>query len=380
MYSKFDPWWEHQAYMKIIKINFTKITTFPIKNLRNKSCLEPFGSVSIDPNGDIRMCGCSAWMPTVVGNIFKSSLDHILDSPLAIDIRNSIRDGSYKYCNEKTCGMIVNDLLPTVDQFLLGPAESRSAQLKLFFDESSPKISNTFFIAGDLTCNLSCPSCRTTVINNSDHTDEQNKNLINIFTKNLESKNLEDGVDIRLSTSGEVLASPLLLGFLESFDIKKYPKTRFHLQSNGLLFKTRWHRIEHLKNNISSITITADSNTKSVYEKLRRGGKFEQLVDNLAFIQKLKTEIDFDFSIRSVLQVNNIEQVESFYQWSKNFGANFVEYVRIANWGTYSPEEFDLIDVLNYNHTLYSKSINRIQNLKKDHSDVILFGFNLDSP
>ena len=60
----------------------------------------------------------------------------------------------------------------------------------------------------------------------------------------------DEEIQITLSTSGEVFASPLLLGFLETFPIEQYPNARFRIQTNGLLLKKRWNRISHLRDKI----------------------------------------------------------------------------------------------------------------------------------
>ena len=87
-----------------------QLITFPEKNYHNKVCLTPFDTIQIGPTGNVSLCGCSGWMPSIIGNILNNTLDEILNSSAAKKIRQSIRDGSYRYCNEKTCGVIVTGL------------------------------------------------------------------------------------------------------------------------------------------------------------------------------------------------------------------------------------------------------------------------------
>lgn len=335
--------------------------------IRNRVCLEPFGNIEIDSFGNVRLCGCASWMPIQIGNIFKNTIEELLASKLAINIRNSIRDGSYRYCNKNTCGFIANDWLLHADKL-----NDQDVRVKLFKDETMPKTPVRYFIAGDRTCNLSCPSCRTHVIANHEIVIEQNKQIVDILNKQLFSGSTNERIFIHVSTSGEVFASPLLLSFLENFSLERYPRAVFRIQTNGLLLKRRWHRIEFLKDHIENITVTTDSCTKNVYEKLRRGGIFEDLIENLEFLSTLNV----DFNMRMVVQKDNYNEIENFYHWSKQFGATQVEYTRLTNWGTFTNNEFLELDVLNPKHSLYDKAVEHIHNLRNRYNDILLFGFN----
>ena len=88
---------------------------FPNKNLAGKYCLAPFIQVAIDIHGDVRLCGCESWLPTIIGNIFRSNIVEILSGTPAQTIRQSIINGSFEYCNENTCGIIRHGHLNEID-------------------------------------------------------------------------------------------------------------------------------------------------------------------------------------------------------------------------------------------------------------------------
>jgi MoaA/NifB/PqqE/SkfB family radical SAM enzyme len=352
-----------------------QLITFPEKNYHNKVCLTPFDTIQIGPTGNVSLCGCSGWMPSIIGNILNNTLDEILNSSAAKKIRQSIRDGSYRYCNEKTCGVIANNQL--IDLQTLTPDEWMPGW-ELFNNDAVEKFPTQYFIAGDLTCNLSCPSCRTKIIKNSEFITNKNNQLLDVFNKNIFNKKSDKHINITLSTSGEVFASSLLLSFLINFPLENYPNVNFRIQTNGLLLKNRWDKINKIANNITQIAVTADSSIPSVYEKLRRGGKFEDLEENLKFIANLKRTFQIDFKLRMVVQKDNYDEIEKFYHWGKAFGANGIEYTGIKNWHTYTPDDFKEIDVLNKSHPLYDKTTEQLSKLKETYSDVVFFGFNLD--
>ena len=143
--------------------------------------------------------------------------------------------------------------------------------------------------------------------------------------------------------------------------------------SNGLLLKKRWNRISHLRDKIDLITVTTDSCTKLTYEKLRRGGKFEDLVENLEYINQLQLPLVF----RMVVQQENYQEITPFYHWAKSFDATEIEYTRITNWGTYTDEEFLEKQIWNESHPMFNdflielKKIAYLYNTINNMNDII---------
>ena len=88
---------------------------FPIKQLQGQYCLSPFVSLTVDVRGNAALCGCFFWMPIQIGNLLKTPLQDLLKSKLAQDIRQSNISGTYEFCNEKTCGVINNNQLKTIE-------------------------------------------------------------------------------------------------------------------------------------------------------------------------------------------------------------------------------------------------------------------------
>jgi MoaA/NifB/PqqE/SkfB family radical SAM enzyme len=351
------------------KVFTIKPNLFPKKNFKDLYCPDPFETVQIDQAGNVRLCGCENWHPQQIGNIFQQSLVEIFNSKLANQIRQSIRDGSYIYCNEQTCGSIINQTLIPLDK--LDPELQKKFTTCDYFE-----MPYTFYIAGDDTCNLSCPSCRTRVIDKNEYNLTQNSAALNILNEQIFNGSSDKNITIKLSTSGEVFASTLLMEFVSKFNIQNYPKAEFWFQSNGLLISSRWNRIAHIADHIQNFTITADSCTKATYEKLRRGGKFEKLLDNLNFLKIKKHQHHFHFMLRIVVQYDNYSELEQFYNFAKSYDVDLVEYVRITNWNTYSQEQFSSIDVLDARHPLYDTVSSKLKVLHQ-RPDVKIYGATL---
>ena len=290
------------------------------------------------------MCGCAAWMPTTIGNIFKNTIEDLLSSPLARSIRESIRQGTYRYCNEVTCGIIANNQLLTPEQ--LAP-DFRQRVMDPMADVSLPK---EIFLAGDLTCNLSCPSCRTEVIKTSREFVDKQRQLGDQLRKNLFSRPSDREISLRLSSSGEVFASPLLLEFVNEIPVDDYPNLQLKLHSNGLLCERNWHRLGVAQDRVERITVTVDACQADTYERLRRGGKWVRMMRSLRWLQQKKHSNGMKLILRMVVQKDNYMEMQGFYDLAQAHDADAVEYCRITNWGTFSAGEFQDVDVFDQHH------------------------------
>lgn len=340
--------------------------TFRDKGFAGKYCLSPFISMQINTTGDVFLCGCSGWLPTPVGNIFIDSIETILSSKLATQIRQSIIDGSYIYCNERTCGVIQNNQLNQIDSI---PCNV----LPLLEDSTKYNVPHEISLAGDITCNLSCPSCRTQVSKPSAEFKEKQIALGNILQSNLFSTPTAQNIMLTLSTSGELFASTLLLQFLARIDINLFPNLTLNIQTNGLLCPTKWHQLGEFSTRIKRITVTIDAASKDIYEKLRRGGKWEDMLAAMEFLQLKKEELGFSLHSRMVAQYDNYKEILDFFNLSKSYNADVVEYMRISNWGSFTSHEFTQVDVFDPLHTEYSNAIEELAKIK-EFDDIFLAG------
>jgi MoaA/NifB/PqqE/SkfB family radical SAM enzyme len=337
--------------------------------------MDPFTTANVDLYGDVRLCSCSVWMPTTVGNIKENTIEEILNSELASDIRQSIRNGTYEYCNESTCGIINNNrLLEEKDIVRDDGNDNAKSTYDRVFDTEVVEPPRQITLSGDLICNLSCPSCRSSVITETDEEKHDRAGIISNINKNLFSGKDDRWVTIYLSLGGELFASPLMLDFIKDFPVDRYPKAEFKIQSNGLLIKKRWDRIKHLEKNIFNITITADSQDSDTYKKLRRGGQFSTLVENLEFLAQLKKELGFQLVLRMVLQKDNASEIEQFFNFAMKYEADSVEYQFLQNRGTFSDVEFRELNVLNPEHELHNQIVEDLRRLKsKYQSKVVIY-------
>ena len=356
-----------QQECKILKI--IPIIKFSKKNFKNQICLSPYVSVEIDLEGNTRLCGCASWMPTQVGNIFENTIESILSNSLSRDIRKSISSGTYEYCNEKNCGIITQNQLQTIDNT---PMEIKP----LIEDPSKYIIPHEIVIAGDIVCNLSCPSCRTHVIKPDKDKKIKYIELGKKLKQNLFSIPTDKKIRLLVSTSGEVFSSTMLLSFLSSIPINDFPNLELLLQTNGLLAEKNWHHLGNMQKKVHAITVTVDAARKDTYEKLRRGGKWEDIKRSLQWLSYKKQESEMQFNLRMVAQLDNYHEVVEFYNMAKEFNVDRIEYVRISNWNTFGPGEFAKIDVFNDQHPQYNRAQYLIDSIKHDPAVWLAGGIN----
>lgn len=341
---------------------------FKDKSFIGKFCSAPFENIEILPTGEVGICGCTGWMPTTVGNILKNNIVDILKSQLVFKIRKSILDGTYQYCNELSCKLIKNNELIDINEL----ADQQRKSLEEFDIKKELFLPKRIFFSGDLTCNLSCPSCRVKIIKYPSDEIEKQKKLIDVFYKNLFSVPNNILEELVISTSGEIFASDTLLGLLKKISIKDFPNLKLHLQTNGLLMKKRWSYLQDWRDRVNIVNLTADSCFKKTYEKLRRGGNFEILVDVLKWFKQEKKGKNIHLIIKSVMQKDNYNEILDFYNFYKNLGADEIHYTRIGDWGTYG-KNFQHVDVFNKKHPQYNEALKKIE-LIKNLKDVKIIG------
>ena len=319
------------------------IKTFPIKQFQGQYCLSPFVMIEVTLNGDVRMCGCDAWMPTTIGNLTKNTLQDMLASELAQKIRQSIVDGSYSYCNEKLCGVITNNTLNTID---IVPPNIAA----LFGDVSKFTMPHHISVQGDETCNLSCPSCRTQVKKTPPEQQQAQQLVGKIISDNLFSQATDQRIKLEVSGTGEVFASPMLMNFINSIDLLKFPNLELDIGTNGLMCEQNWHRLGTMQQSVKKITVSIDAAEASTYEKIRRGGDWQSLLNAMKFLQNKKHQQGIALHTRMIVQQQNYLEMESFYQLCQQFDVDVVEYSRLQNWGTWRGLQFKSHDVVDHTH------------------------------
>lgn len=328
--------------------------------INNFICDVPFTYLEIHDR-DVYGC-CPSWLTIPYGKT--NNLTEVWNGEVANLVRESILDGSYKYCSKTEC--------PYLSQFISeGSTKTFKKNENIKFNINGPSTINFAF---DRSCNLSCPSCRNEVFlpTNSDIKifEDKMNNIIDVFGKSIKL--------LYLCGSADPFASKTLKNLLLNFDRTKFPNVKsIHLHTNGLLLtEEMWNKLSDIHDLIQTIEISVDAATKETYEKIRRGGKWELLMKNLHFISSLKLN---SVRLSFVVQDCNYMEMEKFNNLVvKIFNNNATTFFnKITNWGTYTDSEFQQKQIWSESHPNFDKfliqlsKINKVYNCRHNMYDII---------
>lgn len=310
-------------------------------------CTQPFEFAEIFDH-KMFMC-CPNWLPEDLGN--PNNILENFKSEKAQAIRDSMLDGSYKYCIESRCPKLTGLKEGKTTGFI---PKSEYIKRKDEFENQYPHQLKYNF---DQSCNLRCPSCRLTFINYEGKERERTEELI----QNIEDQVGEELTHIECTGSGDAFFSRTFRKWMMRFDPTKYPKLQsIHLHTNGTLWnESNWVRMQNVHRFVKSCEISVDAACKDTYEnKTRLGGKWDKLMSNLEYISNIPTLRNVTLSF--VVQNDNYTEMKDFYNLAgKIFGGKNKEwsvfYNRVVNWGHWSKEKFDSVDVGNPNHSEFKE-------------------------
>ena len=325
--------------------------------MKIRFCPRPYNHIHCDPEGYVRIC---SWMDVPIGNLLDEDIHAIWHGEKAAKLRESFRDGSFRFCRATSCPFLENDSLEYID--------SEDYEKKAII-EDIPKSIN---IANDFVCNHSCPSCRQGIYHATaeylDKFDRAAKQLIPL---------LNQADDFSACGNGDLFASPHMLSMLSQVKPQK-STCRISLETNGALFDEKhWDKIKHFGDYNLSVVVTPNSFRKDVYEYLSGNhNDYEKLMDNLYFIKELhEKKIINRYEISIVVQdVNYLELPDFSQRCIEDFGVDAVVVKPIYNWFKMPDEEFWFKDVLNPLHPYHASWQKMMKNPILNDSHVYLWG------
>lgn len=287
------------------------------------TCNKPFNTLWIGEGGTTRLCGCPDHLDISCGNVGVTAINDIWNSPLAKIIRLSVLNKTYTFCSRELCrefnGLKDNSKLL-----------KRSNEV----ENESP---TTIKVANDYVCNLHCPSCRKNIyVKNNDDIELE---ISTCTEKLLESKWLDKASVVAIGASGETFLSKNYKRILYDENVKG---NSIQIMTNGTLFtEDEWNKLEGKYKHIS-FSVSIDAVTKETYDKVRCGGNFERLMENMKFLSKLRKDKKVDsVMVNMIVQKANYKEIPDFIRWAKEMEFDTAYLSNIWNWGTYSEEEFE---------------------------------------
>jgi hypothetical protein len=299
--------------------------------LKQFVCPNPFRQFNIADNGEVQVC-CGSWLPTAIGQFLDEPIEQIINSPVARDIRKSVVEGGYKYCNHLECGPMIQAALPPRDQVERSPIGYAVTDP----DHGVRHIERLTFEL-DKSCNLSCPSCRTELI-----TEKASLSFHKMRAVEEKLKPLLPNIRVlHLNPAGELFSSRASRKVLELIDDERCPDLQLEIISNGTLFtEAEWNRYPGIHNKVTSIRISTDAACKATFEKLRRLGNYETFLENVRFLSRLRRSgvvgmLWFSFTY----QLDNFREMREFVDFCDEMNADFALFERLLNFA-FTHEEY----------------------------------------
>lgn len=303
--------------------------------LAKHRCSIPFKRLETSISGGVFLC-CQAWLPARVGDWHSNtSVDQLAASPLARNVRDSISNGSYRYCNWISCPKITNR---AVDEGPVGHAYP-----------------SDIFLSHDESCNLSCPSCRSEVRAAApSFADEVRSPFLEDLTSRLKSADT-----VKVTGSGDPFASRYFRRLLRDTHSSN---RNLYIHTNALLLNPRAYSALRLAHRIKTLEISVDAASAGTYESIRRGGNFGKLLKNLQFVRQLREAGEVPYlQMDFVVQDENFQEMEEFVGMCRAHKADRIFFSKLRNWHTYTDAEFLSRNVCSALHRNFDSLLRLIQ-------------------
>lgn len=319
-----------------------------------QQCRIPWNTLGINSNGDCYICQSPSWIPLFVGNILETDdIFTVLNSDTARSIRQEILDRTYLYCNSRICGFF-SHVDPTAykNSSLMGDPRFLLQNTLTLVKEIPSELIFDF----DYTCNLTCKSCRTTVINwNTDHVRRPVNDLIVKQIKHLIVDQIKDQPITVRWCGGEPFISDVYSELLTYISNANKKNIEHVIQTNGHYLQKNSLLLTDLLPTVKELRISFDAASRATYHRVRSGGSWDLLLANVgwarAYIDQLGvgTQLIADF----VVQRENYREIPEFVALCKQLGIDRFNLQKMWNWGTADQVAFDSNNVYNKQHPEY---------------------------
>ncbi|MHB8837309.1 MAG: radical SAM protein, partial [Candidatus Methylomirabilia bacterium] len=310
--------------------------------LRGKFCSRPFEWLEIQ--GRVASFCCPGWVRGGNVSLEGRSVREVWNGPEAQALRASILDGTFRFCLREECpfmnqrvertwesgGPPFRDQREVTDGRLLRIIDRRATIL-----EDGPLTLNCGY---DRTCTLSCPSCRREPI----ALGAQAAAEIEQFQDRILDEIGPGLHTLHLAGTGDPFASRIYRDLLRSLPQRGLGGLEVHLNTNAQLWTPElWATLAPASRQVRTAHISVDAAAAATYERNRRGGSWETLQRNLAFVSGLRRSGALRFvTLSFVVQANNFREMPAFVELVERLGFDLVYFHKLCNWGSYSREEY----------------------------------------
>lgn len=343
--------------------NFIDARAFPVRpsdlmkqilNAKSKTkwqCHYPFEHVRIVPTGQYSYCFFAEAERIGLGNIkYQDYLDYERSIILKL-VRLSVLNGTYVFCDPNRCSKVRKaNLSEEIEEYQILDSKDYLKALSVDIDDS---------------CNLHCVSCRNMIVN---YESRQKQVLTDrIIDQILPTINI-----LFIAGNGELFLSPYYKQILYSKNYKQL-KGIMTLSNGTLCDKEIWQHIVELADGNVISSFSVDAATEETYKKIRRGGNFKKVEENIKYVCSLRKNGRIKrIFLNFVIQKENYKELEQFVIWGKKMGVDYFNITFLDNWGTWTEEEFKKICMYETKEKLLPELQDEIDKLKKYGECVLI--------
>jgi MoaA/NifB/PqqE/SkfB family radical SAM enzyme len=305
------------------------------KEFHGYICRLPFEYAELTSSGDISAC---CYLPKNLGNVNRRPFCKVWNSYFSRKLRASLLDGSFRYCDKNLCRSMQSfgANLVRVDRLEDARLKEIVNGMKLDLEDNLKTLS----LGNDFSCNLACPSCRTGMRKmGKDEIKEQWDRYSEIMATVGPQLEL-----VHIAGDGDPFSSQFYDRVIRKTEWDRFPKLKIGFQTNGIaLTKKKWNGLpENVRRRIAYIGISIDGATAPTYEKLRLGGKFDNLMKNIAFLAALpeKKAYGFLLNLNMIVQAENYREIAALVELGKSYGVDNVGFTYIRDWGSFPNGEY----------------------------------------
>ncbi len=277
-------------------------------------CIYPWSTMCQEtPGTHIRMC---CWSTVPLGDIRTTSFEDIWNGPAYQEFREKMLGEDLSLC-DKSCPYLVTGAYQKRPARISGVSAEFIKNQALMWDEieqgktcieARPSYIKLFPTG---RCNLKCIMCNAR--------DQDFPWLGELFKSNCEQlQKWFPYINCLEFVGGEPLVSKDVRDLIADFPGSQYPDLKFSMISNGILLSPAI--AESLVGKMIRLSVSIDSSNRQNYERIRAGGKWETLMNNLSYLSKMKR--DFPFNILTVVMKSNISELVDIAAMADKFGSH----------------------------------------------------------
>lgn len=292
-------------------------------------CATMCSHLEILQGGGTRSC-CTTFVAQGLENILEKTAGELWHSKLHKILCLSTENRTFSFCDKSMCPLFIAKKREEVSDFT-DPEPYREMT-------SFPE---TLAIGYDPSCNLACSTCRKGL----HYARGEELEEVDRITKKVIEEYLPHCSFLIMAGAGEVFASQ---AYRMVYEAEECRPRHIRLLSNGTLFTPgNWERFARGKQAKTMLTVSVDAATRETYALIRRGGNFDMLRKNMEFASSLRKSGELCyFRMNFVVQRENFREMVPFVEWGQDLGVDEVFFTKILNWGTYTPEEFARVSMM----------------------------------